>query len=183
MWELEGLKRQGLISTEEPVCWDRVKKYYELTGRELGGRRLRVEQLLVNVNLLRKGGKAQSEQAKGGTIGKDVIHKSWKLEKELEKRLTQGMIEGNDCLRDQQDSNCAVLSPARWWKDEQTLLNDGDVHETLSRPPPPNGVDRLGEDQEVESPESLPLTLSETFVGVGFDRSVRSTPFFLIEVI
>ncbi|GAA5981547.1 hypothetical protein JCM5350_004627 [Sporobolomyces pararoseus] len=171
VWELEGLKRQGLISTEEPVCWDRVKKYYELTGRELGGRRLRVEQLLVNVNLLRKGGKAQSEQAKAGTIGKDVIHKSWKLEKELEKRLIQGMIEGNDCLRDQQNGNCAVLSPARWWQDEQTLLNDGDVHETLSRPPPPNGGHRLGEDPELESPDSLPLTLSETFVGVGFDRS------------
>ncbi|GAA5957668.1 hypothetical protein JCM3765_001473 [Sporobolomyces pararoseus] len=171
VWELEGLKRQGLISTEEPVCWDRVKKYYELTGRELGGRRLRVEQLLVNVNLLRKGGKAQSEQGKGSTIGKDVIHKSWKLEKELEKRLTQGMIEGNDCLRDQEGGNCAVLSPARWWKDEQTLLNDEDVHETLSRSPSSRTGDDLVDDQELERPTSLPLTLSETFVGVGFDRS------------
>jgi len=53
VWELEGLKRQGLISTEEEVCWDRLKKYYQVTGREQGGRRVRVEQLLINVELIK----------------------------------------------------------------------------------------------------------------------------------
>ncbi|GAA5905025.1 uncharacterized protein JCM6883_004942 [Sporobolomyces salmoneus] len=176
VWELEGLKRQGLISTEEPVCWDRVKKYYELTGRESGGRRLRVEQLLINVNLLRKKGtKSNSDLGGGGqrgsTISKDVLHKSWKLEKELEKRLLEGLIEGNDCLRE--EGNCAVLSPTKWWRDEQSLLGDEDVHETLSAPPPSRHGNEsiVDENGEFERPWSLPLTLSETFVGAGRDRS------------
>ncbi|GAA5878283.1 hypothetical protein JCM16303_002715 [Sporobolomyces ruberrimus] len=180
VWELEGLKRQGLISTEEPVCWDRVKRYYELTGRESGGRRLRVEQLLVNVHLSNGKGRNKAGQndqlGRGTTIGKDVLHKVWKLEKELEERLKRGEVVGNDCLRRGTEGKCAVLSPTRWWKDEASLLGDEDVHETLSGPPEYDfsEIGREGNDSTVnpeERPKSLPLTLSETFVGAGFDRS------------
>jgi len=84
----------------------------------------------------------------------------------LSNRLRRGKIEGNDCIRiERQGENsddCAVLSPARWWKDEQSLLNDEDVHDTLSQPP------SLADQAE---PRNLPLTLSETFVGIGTDRS------------
>lgn len=49
VWELDALRREGLISTEEDVCWERVRTYYDRTGREGGGRRIRVEQVLVPV--------------------------------------------------------------------------------------------------------------------------------------
>ncbi|GAA6001018.1 hypothetical protein JCM10207_007376 [Rhodosporidiobolus poonsookiae] len=155
VWELEGMRRQGLISTEEEVCWDRVKSYYEKTGREGGGRRARVEQVLVAVAGPR--GLAGSR----GTIGKGVLHRAWRVQKELERRLASGEVPGNRCFA-VRAGQCAVLSPGGWWSSEEGLLQDEDVHRTLSAPPPSVRHDN--------GPFSLPLTLSETFVGLGRDR-------------
>ncbi|GAA6012498.1 hypothetical protein JCM11491_004352 [Sporobolomyces phaffii] len=170
VWELEGLQRQGLISTEEPVCWDRVKMYYQRTGREQGGRRLRVEQILVNVNLVRSSSSSASgSDSHSHSIAKDILHKAYKLEQAIQRRLRTGSIPHNDCLREPGlEQNCAVLSPTKWWKDEQSLLGDPDVHETLSRSTISSSASN---DSESLPPTSLPLTLSETFVGAGFDKS------------
>ncbi|BGO89731.1 hypothetical protein NBRC10512_004386 [Rhodotorula toruloides] len=151
VWELDGMKRQGLISTEEEVCWDRVKVFYEKTGREGGGRRVRVEQVLVGAGAV--GGR--------GTISKVVLHRTWRVQEELERRLLAGEIEGNRCLRTKEDGSprCAVISPVGWWSSEDELLRDEDVHRTLSLPPRPRTESR-----------ALPLTVSQTFVGVGRDR-------------
>lgn len=156
LWELEGMRRQGLISTEEDVCWDRVKRYYEVTGREGGGRRIRVEQILVSVAGPR--GIAGSK----GSIGKGVLHRAWRVEKEIERRLLAGEVPGNRCLSVtlRGEKRCAVLSPAAWWKDEDALLQDDDVHRTLSGAVPGANVSKI------------PLTLSEAFVGIGRDRQV-----------
>ncbi|GAA5890357.1 hypothetical protein JCM6882_008805 [Rhodosporidiobolus microsporus] len=149
VWELEGMRRQGLISSEEEVCWDRITHYYEKTGRSGRGRRIRVEQVLVSLASSR--GVAGSR----GTIGKGVLHRAWKVQKELERRLLGGEVRGNRCLVVQ--GECATLSPAGWWKSEDALLQDEDVHRTLSAPPVRSGL-------------PAPLTLSVAFVGVGRDR-------------
>ncbi|GAA5931562.1 uncharacterized protein JCM15063_001502 [Sporobolomyces koalae] len=177
VWELEGLRRQGLIATEEPVCWDRIKRYYEVTGRELGGRRLRVEQLLISVDLKHPEVLLATVPAAGGTtsgasgtITKQVLHKSWQVQAEIEKRLVNSAIPGNECLREVDEggrAKCAIISPTQWWSNEQSLLQDEDVHETLSRPPrhlyPPA--------TDLAKPRPLPLTISEAFVGVGYGQS------------
>ncbi|GAA5835482.1 hypothetical protein JCM9279_004554 [Rhodotorula babjevae] len=156
VWELDGLRRQGLISTEEDVCWDRVRTYYDKTGREGGGRRIRVEQVLVPVV-------GVGAPAHRGTITKGVLHRTLRVQRELERRLVEGLVSGNECLRlgGGGGERCAALSPVGWWTDEQALLRDDDVHHTLSSVPlvDPTSA-RVG----------LPLTLSETFVGVGRDR-------------
>ncbi|GAA5911743.1 hypothetical protein JCM8208_005585 [Rhodotorula glutinis] len=156
VWELDSLRRQGLISTEEDVCWDRVRTYYDKTGREGGGRRIRVEQVLVPVVSV-------GATAHRGTITKGVLHRTMRVQQELERRLVDGEVDGNACLRVGLGAGerCAALSPVGWWSDEQALLRDDDVHRTLSKVPlvEPTSA-RVG----------LPLTLSETFVGVGRDR-------------
>lgn len=188
VWELEGLRRQGLIATEEQVCWERVKEYYEKTGREQGGRRLRVEQVLVNLretNGLNAiptssigGGGGSNVLTVGGTgttISKSILHKSWKLQNLLEKRLLDGSIPGNKCLRDPSSSSvdkCAIVSPTKWWESEQALLGDQDVHETLSNPAY-SVLELQEQDNSTAKAMSLPLTVSGSFVGVGFDRFVR----------
>ncbi|BGP22941.1 proteophosphoglycan ppg4 [Rhodotorula toruloides] len=151
MWELDGMKRQGLISTEEEVCWERVKAFYEKTGREGGGRRIRVEQVLIGAGAV--GGR--------GTISKVVLHRTWRVQEELERRLLAGEVDGNRCLRTREggSSRCAVISPVGWWNSEDELLRDEDVHRTLSSPPRPRSKS-----------QALPLTISQTFVGVGRDR-------------
>ncbi|GAA5842713.1 hypothetical protein JCM11251_002330 [Rhodosporidiobolus azoricus] len=149
VWELEGMRRQGLIASEEEVCWDRITHYYEKTGRRGGGRRFRVEQVLVSVT----GSRAVAGTR--GTISKSVLHRAWKVQKELERRLLNGQVPGNRCLAVR--GECATLSPAGWWKSEDDLLQDEDVHRTLSGPPPTNAL-------------AVPLTLSEAMVGVGRDR-------------
>jgi hypothetical protein len=77
-------------------------------------------------------------------------------------------VRGNRCLTVATggEKQCAVLSPAAWWKDEDALLQDDDVHRTLSNPVPGADVSKI------------PLTLSEAFVGIGRDRQVRSLPLF-----
>ncbi|BGP30207.1 hypothetical protein JCM10296v2_001959 [Rhodotorula toruloides] len=151
IWELDGMKRQGLISTEEEVCWDRVQAFYEKTGREGGGRRMRVEQVLI-------GAGAVGER---GTISKVVLHRTWRVQEELERRLLAGEVEGNRCLRTKEGGSprCAVISPVGWWNSEDELLRDDEVHRTLSLPLRPKTELR-----------ALPLTVSQTFVGVGRDR-------------
>ncbi|BGP14008.1 hypothetical protein JCM10213_005593 [Rhodosporidiobolus nylandii] len=151
VWELDGLVRQGLISTEEEVCWDRVTAYYAKTGRDGGGRRMRAEQVLVSVAGPR--GTAGSR----GKIGKGVLHRAWRVQKELERRLLRGEVRGNRCLA--VEGRCLALSPLGWWRSEDELLQDEDVHRTLSLPPPPSALQR-----------AAPLTISEAFVGVGRDR-------------
>ncbi|GAA5954829.1 hypothetical protein JCM21900_005915 [Sporobolomyces salmonicolor] len=161
VWELEGMKRQGVISSEEDVCWERVKTYYEKTGREGGGRRIRVEQVLIAV------AGAGATPGSRGPINKQVLHRAWRVQKELERRLVDGSVPGNRCL--EADGRCAVVSPAGWWKSENDLLQDDDVHSTLSRPPVPlNGT--AASYAYARHPLGLPLTISETFVGAGRDR-------------
>ncbi|GAA5978080.1 hypothetical protein JCM10908_004220 [Rhodotorula pacifica] len=155
VWELEGMARQGLISTEEEVCWDRVRNYYAKTGREGGGTRIRVEQILVPVGAV---GTSATSRA---TITKAGLHRIWRVQEELERRLQSGEIAGNVCIRkgSSAQAGCAVLSPTEWWTDEAALLRDEDVHRTLSsQPPSQSGI-------------TLPLTLSDTFVGIGRDRN------------
>ncbi|GAA6026914.1 hypothetical protein JCM8097_005958 [Rhodosporidiobolus ruineniae] len=148
VWELEGMRRQGLVSSEEDVCWDRIKRYYERTGREGGGRRIRAEQVLVAVAGPRGTGGSR------GTIGKGVLHRMWRVQKELERRLLGDDVRGNRCLV-VEDGRCATISPTAWWASEDALLQDDDVHRTITAPPLPAGV---------------PVTLSEAFVGIGRDR-------------
>ncbi|BGP46176.1 hypothetical protein JCM10450v2_002016 [Rhodotorula kratochvilovae] len=161
VWELDGLRRQGLISTEEDVCWDRVRTYYDKTGREGGGRRIRVEQVLVAVV-------GAGATAHRGTISKGVLHRTLRVQREIERRLLAGQVAGNACLRVGADGQerCAVLSPAEWWGGEDDLLRDADVHRTLSAPARARSPAR----EPASSLLSLPLTLSETFVGIGRDR-------------
>jgi hypothetical protein len=47
VWELEGVKRQGLISSEAEICWDRLAQYYERSGRSKRAKVIRMEQILV----------------------------------------------------------------------------------------------------------------------------------------
>ncbi|GAA6048894.1 hypothetical protein JCM3770_007108 [Rhodotorula araucariae] len=161
VWELDGLRRQGLISTEEDVCWSRVRAYYHRTGREGGGRRIRVEQVLVAVV-------GAGTTAHRGTITKGVLHRTLRVQNELERRLLAGHVAGNACLRvgAAGQQRCAVLSPAEWWSGEDDLLRDDDVHRTLSAPV---GV-RAHAVEATSSRLSLPLTLSETLIGIGRDR-------------
>lgn len=158
VWELDGMARQGLISTEEEVCWDRVTNYYAKTGREGGGTRIRVEQILIPVGAV---GTSTSSRA---TISKAALHRIWRVQEELERRLRANRIEGNICIRtgNSPTAGCAVLSPTGWWTDEAALLRDEDVHRTLSGRPPARGG------------TTLPLTLSDTFVGIGRDRQVSN---------
>ncbi|GAA5970137.1 hypothetical protein JCM11641_000282 [Rhodosporidiobolus odoratus] len=149
IWELDGMRRQGLISTEEAVCWERVKAYSS-TGRDGGGRRVRVEQVLVSV----AGGRGR------GRIGKGLLHRTWRVQRELERRLLAGEIQANRCLivGSGTQQRCATLSPTGWWESEEALLQDDDVHRTLSSSPPS------------ASASQVPLTASEVFVGIGKDR-------------
>ena len=96
------------------------------------------------------------------TISKAALHRIWRVQEELERRLRANQIKGNTCIRtgDSPTAGCAVLSPTGWWTDEAALLRDEDVHRTLSGRPPARGA------------ITLPLTLSDTFVGIGRDRQV-----------
>ncbi|GJN88434.1 hypothetical protein Rhopal_001400-T1 [Rhodotorula paludigena] len=156
VWELAGMSREGLISTEEDVCWDRVQTYYEKTGRHGGGRRIRVEQVLVSVV-------GAGSTAHRGSIGKGLLHRTWRIQHELERRLLAADVGGNDCLR-LANGRCAVLSPVGWWASEDELLRDRDIHRTLSQPPV--RAEAAGDAATL----ALPLTVSDTMVGAGRDR-------------
>ncbi|KAK4703362.1 hypothetical protein P7C70_g2854, partial [Phenoliferia sp. Uapishka_3] len=153
LWELEGMKSQGIIWSEDEVCWDRLAAYYE--AREIGHRArvVRMEQILVS---------APSGSAGSGALGKRTLHHSLQVQAELERRLLADEIEGLTCVRDE-GGRCAIASPASWWASEMDLLADTDVHSTLSLPSP----------YSTSSNHSLPLTTTNTLVGVG--RDLRGT--------
>lgn len=154
VWELEGLKRQGVIWSEDEVCWDRLAEYY--AAREMGHRArvVRMEQVLVQTDRGRRGGRA-------GTLSKQTLHQTWIVQKELERRLLEGEVDGLTCVRD--GEKCASSSPANWWSSEEALLADEDVHSTLSLPSAQTAL-------ATEESLSLPLTTTNTLVGVGRDR-------------
>jgi hypothetical protein len=149
VWELEGLKRQGVIWNEDEVCWDRLVQYYEARGIGRRARVVRMEQVLVSAGPVRRSGT--------GALSKRTLHQTLQAQKELERRLLGGEVAGLTCVRD--GDRCMSSSPANWWSTEGDLLADDDVHRTLSLPGP-----RIGNDSK------LPLTTTNTLVGVGRDR-------------
>lgn len=156
-WDAEGLQRQGLIKSEDQVCWDRLTAYY--AHREIGARVVVVEQLLVS-----SAGGGRGGWRGGGALTKSTLHRAMLVQRELERRLLAGDVEGLGCIRDAGGRRCAVASPAEWWESEAMLINDDDVHATLSLPP---STRRTG-----SRPVEVPLTSSNTLVGIGRDRQV-----------
>ncbi|ORY54283.1 sterol-sensing domain of SREBP cleavage-activation-domain-containing protein [Leucosporidium creatinivorum] len=152
-WDAEGLKRQGLIQSEDQVCWDRLARYYKV--REIEARVVRVEQVLVGT-----AGAAGGSRFGGGALTKSTLHRAMLVQNELERRLLNGEVEGLTCVREDVGGGCAIGSPLRWWESEERLLRDGDVHATLSLP-----AADTKEDKAV-----VPLTSSSTLVGIGRDR-------------
>lgn len=172
VWDMEGMRRQGLISSEEPVCWDRLSAYY--ATREIGARVVRVEQVLVSTTTAGVGGAAWN----GGALSKSTLHRAAEIQRELERRLLENEVPGVTCVLSPSGAGtparCAVLSPLGWWRDENELLQDEDVHRTLMMPP---GSATSTLDQEkapVANGSLLPITTSNTLVGIGRDRHVRS---------
>lgn len=135
------------------MCWDRLAQYYE--ARDLGHRArvVRMEQILVA---------APSSKAGSGALGKRTLHHALQLQHELERRLLSDEVAGLSCVRDEA-GRCAIASPASWWASESALLADTDVHATLSLPSA----------SSTPSNHSLPLTTTNTLVGVG--RDLRGT--------
>lgn len=163
-WELEGLKRQGLIASEDDVCWDRLSAYYQ--QREIGARVIRMEQVLVSTEAVRV---ARSGWG-GRALSKGTLHRAYEIQKELERRLMEGEVVGLDCVRDGK-GGCAVLSPLAWWTDEEALLQDQDIHRTLSLPSPALS-NRPSHLLDNLTSLAVPLTTSTTLVGIGRDRQV-----------
>lgn len=155
-WNAEGLKRQGLIKSEDQVCWDRLNIYY--AHRELSARVIHVEQLLVS-------SAGVGGWRGGGALTKATLHRGMLVQTELERRLLAGEVDGLTCVRD--GAGCAVGSPLSWWENEARLMGDEDVHATLSLPAPQT----VG-DPATSKEVGLPLTSSNTLVGIGRDRHV-----------
>lgn len=150
VWELDGIKRQGLVSSEDEVCWDRLAQYYDRSGSGKKGKVVRMEQVLIS----------PSSSSNSGALSKRTLHQTIQLQAEISRRLLSGHVPGLTCIRSISNSKeCAVSSPVNYWESESDLLADFDVHRTLSLPP-------------VNSTSSaLPLTLTNTLVGMGRDKS------------
>ena len=146
-------KVRKLTPSKTKVCWDRLAAYYD--SRDIGHRArvVRMEQILVASPSSRRG---------AGALGKRTLHHALQLQSELERRLLSGSVQGLTCVRDEA-GRCAIASPASWWIDEHALLDDTDVHRTLS----------LSSPYSTASNHSLPLTTTNTLVGVG--RDLRGT--------
>ena len=149
VWELEGIQRQGVIWSEDTVCWDRLAQYYARRGRGKQARVVRMEQVLIS----------SSPSSFGGALNKRTLHQTLQIQNELSRRLLADEIPGLTCIHssDEIPPTCAVSSPTNYWATESSLLADADVHRTLSLP------------SSFLSP--LPLTLTNTLVGVGRDRT------------
>lgn len=106
---------------------------------------------------------APSSKTGSGALSKRTLHQTLQLQRELERRLLEGDVPGLTCVRDGA-GRCAISSPASWWDSEAALLADGDVHSTLSLPSSATSG---------RTDLSLPLTVTNTLVGVG--RDVRGT--------
>ena len=148
VWELEGITRQGVIWSEDTVCWDRLAQYYERRGRGKQARVVRMEQVLIS----------SSPSSFGGALNKRTLHQTLQIQNELSRRLLADEIPGLTCIHSSDyPPTCAVSSPTNYWANESALLADADIHQTLSLP------------SSILSP--LPLTLTNTLVGVGRDRT------------
>ncbi|SCV68948.1 BQ2448_1968 [Microbotryum intermedium] len=177
VWELEGLRRQGIISSEDEVCWDQFARYYQ--WRNVGAKIVRMEQLLVSsvdrqalaggalggagVGLRR----SSSTHAGVGALTKATLHKALQLQKELERRLLAGHVPGLSCIRDHR-GRCAIASPVEWWNSEEALLADPDVHNTISKSSP--NADMLKSLESNQNARMVPLTTPNTLVGIGRNR-------------
>ncbi|KAK4058593.1 hypothetical protein OIO90_000037 [Microbotryomycetes sp. JL221] len=162
-WEMDVMQRQGIVASTEDVCWDRLNSYHESRGQSAP--LIRVEQLLVSTTA------PHNQQGwSGATLSKPTLHRALKLQHELERRLERRLVNLLDCVRDL-TGHCAVISPVEWWASEEELLQDQDVHKTLSEParhylkqtsasslPSSNGTARV------------PLTSASTLVGIGRNR-------------
>ncbi|SCZ96670.1 BZ3500_MvSof-1268-A1-R1_Chr4-4g07536 [Microbotryum saponariae] len=177
VWELEGLRRQGIIASEDEVCWDRFVRYYQ--WRNVEAKIVRMEQLLVSsVDREAGAGSAQGGPGVGlrrsssagagvGALTKATLHRAMQLQNELERRLLDGQVPGLSCIRDHR-GRCAVASPVEWWDSEQALLADPDVHNTISGPSP--NVDMLKNLESNQQARMVPLTNPNTLVGIGRNR-------------
>lgn len=158
-WELDGLQQQGLIWSEDDVCWDAVAGHLA-QGSDASTGAIVAEQVLI--------GPAGSEG--GEAVSKEVLHKAWKVERELKRRLLGGEVKGLRCVASG-TGGCSTSSPTQWWPTELDLLGDTDVHRTLSRPHSPSApvID-------------LPHTLASTLVGPVRDRhgNLRGADFLAI---
>ncbi len=137
-----------MLSNEDNVCWNTIAGHLA-EGSDASTAAIVAEQVLV--------GPAGSEG--GEAVSKEVLHKAWMVERELERRLLGGEVQGLSCVAGGARGGCATSSPTAWWSTEGDLLGDTDVHKTLSSPHP--------------SPDSaleLPLTLASTLVGPVRDR-------------
>jgi hypothetical protein len=92
VWELEGMKRQCLISSEDEVCWNRLSAYY--AQREIGARVIRKEEMLVSMARSCRG----SYGGGGAALSKNTLHRALQMQRELERRLLEGDIEGLGCV-------------------------------------------------------------------------------------
>ncbi|SGZ22661.1 BQ5605_C022g09519 [Microbotryum silenes-dioicae] len=177
VWELEGLRRQGIIASEGEVCWDRFARYYQ--WRNVEAKIVRMEQLLVSsVDRQALAGVAQGGQGVGlrrsssadaavGALTKATLHRAMQLQNELERRLLAGQVPGLSCIRDHR-GRCAVASPVEWWDSEQALLADPDVHNTISGPSP--NAEMLKNLEPNQQARMVPLTNPNTLVGIGRNR-------------
>ena len=152
-WELDGLQQQGLLWSEDNVCWDTIAGHLA-EGHGASAAAVVAEQVLV--------GPAGSDG--GEAVSKELLHKAWRVERELERRLLSGELKGLSCVvggGSGGDGGCAISSPTKWWSTEGDLLGDTDLHKTLSAPHPPSSLNLTF---------SLPLTLASTLVAPVRDR-------------
>lgn len=150
IWELDGIKRQGVINSEEEVCWDRLAHYYNAGTTAQRATVVRMEQILI----------APSSSANEGALSRRTLHQTLRLQTEISRRLLEGQIPGLTCIKSRESPHaCAVSSPSNFWSTETQLLDDLDVHHTLS----------LLTVNATLFP--LPLTLSNTLVGAGRDKA------------
>lgn len=164
-WEMEPLRRQGLITSKEPVCWDRLSAYY--AARELPAPLIRVEQIFISTTSARR-------QRGPGALGKSTLLRAARIQRELERRLLEGEIEGMTCVLGPRAPDgrrrCAVVSPVEWWQSEAALVDDEDVHKTLATNP---GMLQLSNGTILGSTgPALPITSGNSLIGVGRDRQV-----------
>lgn len=146
VWELEGIQRQGMIWSEDQICWSKLASYTE-KRRGKRTRIVRMEQVLIS----------SSKSSFGGALDKQTLHQTLLVQDELSRRLLEGEIPGLTCVRTNAfPPACALSSPTNYWSSSSSLLADSDIHETLSLPS--------------TADSSLPLTLTNTLVGVGRNR-------------
>ncbi|KAM0792555.1 hypothetical protein ACM66B_005220 [Microbotryomycetes sp. NB124-2] len=158
VWEMDVMQRQGLVSSTDDVCWDRLSEYH--TSRGQLPPLIRVEQLLVSTTAPQR-----QNGWSGATLSRPTLHRSLKIQRELERRLLSGQIDGLECVKGS-NGRCAVVSPVEWWSTEEQLLQDLDIHKTLSNP----AHLHRNSSPSAFSISRVPLTSKGALAGIGTNR-------------